>query len=165
MKSVAATLMMILTACVHARESTSAEPTVCARLLDQEFRAKDGRQGWRFPTVKAQVMDHSARQAGPNPLATRGDFDGDGERDTAFLIEVASRKRIAVCLSGEPGKARFIERGVCMEGLAPLPPVLKGARRENIYAQCSEIGGTAFRFEGGIFREIEDSGSEDEGGN
>ncbi|MGF1668961.1 MAG: hypothetical protein ACFCU6_00830, partial [Balneolaceae bacterium] len=88
---------LIILALLSAR-AVAVAPGNCAFLLDREL------PGWSFPAVGPDVMEGVTRE-GKNPLVTTGDFDNDQKTDVAFLVQTGEKEtKIAVCLSGEPGR-------------------------------------------------------------
>jgi len=112
-----------------------------------------------------------AKDRGFDPTTVYGDFDADGERDVAFLIQAALEskfRQVAVCLSSVGArKPLAIESLYCSDGISS---VLKGRPyhdfendsegtypRDGIHAFCFEKAGATYLYEGGSFRRIIDS--------
>ena len=53
---------------------------------------------WHPAEVSAEVSSW-AKQEKFNPVIATGDFDGNGKKDQAILVENKNKRKIAVCLS------------------------------------------------------------------
>ena len=136
------------------------EPGDCAFRLDKQLG------GWQLPAVDPNVF-YGVTRGGNNPFVTTGDFDNDQKDDVAFLIAKEGKKKVAVCLSGQPDKAVLISDLYCDDGIARMP---KGARyynydtdsegkydRDGVHAYCYEKAGATYLYNKGEFQRVVDS--------
>ncbi len=125
---------------------------------------------WRFPEVSTEVREWATRRK-EDPTVAYGDFDDDGRKDVALLIQTAPQSgsiKIVACLSSI-GAARpiIVEKPYCTDGITR---VSKGRRyhdfsteregaypKDGIHAYCFEKAGATYIFTDGSFRQIVDS--------
>lgn len=125
---------------------------------------------WRFPTVRAEVRAWATRRQ-EDPTVAFGDFDDDGRKDVALLIQTASQAgsiKLVACLSSiGAAKPIVVETPYCTDGITR---VAKGQRyhdfatdlegtypKDGIHAYCFEKAGATYLFTDGSFRQIVDS--------
>jgi hypothetical protein len=125
---------------------------------------------WRFPNVSTQVREWATRRK-EDPTVAYGDFDDDGRKDVALLIQTASESdsiKIVACLSSiGVTKPVVVERPYCTDGITRAS---KGQRyhdfateskgtypKDGIHAYCFEKAGATYIFTDGSFRQIVDS--------
>jgi len=133
---------------------------------------------WRFAPVSREVAE-AARKSKQDPTKVYGDFDGNGRKDIALLIQDGPSPdpdyprrldslHIAVCLSGSAGvRLSLIDKPYCGDGIAlarkgrPYHDFVTdqdGAYRfDGVSAYCFEKAGATYQFENGTFHEIVDS--------
>ncbi len=125
---------------------------------------------WRFLNVSTEVREWATRRK-EDPTVAYGDFDDDGRKDVALLIQTASESdsiKIVACLSSMGAtKPVVVERPYCRDGITR---VSKGQRyhdfateregtypKDGIHAYCFEKAGATYIFTDGSFRQIVDS--------
>ena len=145
----------------------------CKALIDQALPV------WTTASVSGEVKAFAATELHADPLQVRGDFDGDGREDIAFLIQTRAQPvfeeperikatRIAVCFARMPSIVlRLIEKPYCDDFIYLMK---KGERMYDIEAgdlgrypfdaigtTCFEKAGAVFLFDGKDFRRIVNS--------
>ncbi len=125
---------------------------------------------WRFPNVSTEVREWATSRK-EDPTVAYGDFDDDGRKDVALLIQTASESgsvKIAVCLSSLGAtQPVVVERPYCTDGITRVSKgqryhdfatELEGAYpKDGIHAYCFEKAGATYIFTDGSFRQIVDS--------
>jgi hypothetical protein len=165
-------VFMISTLSCQAQALEKSNLLVCEAQLTAKFTI------WRFAPVTPDVAAF-AKDRHEDPTVTYGDFDGDGRRDVALLIQNGDKPEpdyprrldslhIAVCLNTKAGvKLYLIDKPYCGDGITCAPkgqPYYdydtgkKGTYRlDGVSAYCFEQAGATYEFENGIFRQIVDS--------
>ena|SRR5579885_1452784 len=132
---------------------------------------------WRFAPVTPDVAEY-AKDRHENPTITFGDFDGDGRKDVALLVQEGSSPQadyparldslhIAVCLNQKHVTLLTIEKLYCGDGITLTP---KGQRYydfetdregnyplDGIHAYCFEKAGATYELRNGEFQKTVDS--------
>jgi hypothetical protein len=125
---------------------------------------------WGVPNVSREVREWATSRK-EDPTVAYGDFDDDGRKDVALLVQTASEPgsiKIVACLSSLGAiKPVVVERPYCTDGITR---VSKGQRyhdfateregaypKDGIHAYCFEKAGATYIFTDGSFREIVDS--------
>lgn len=133
---------------------------------------------WRFAPVMQDVAEFAKAQH-KDPTVTHGDFDGDGRRDIALLIQDGANPNpdypgrddslhIAVCLNTRAGiRLYLIDKPYCGDGITlsakgqtyyDYDTGREGTYRlDGVSAYCFEKAGATYEFENGTFRQIVDS--------
>ena len=167
-------ILILMLSAMPLRAQTDEERLLraCTAQVTARFRQ------WRFVPVTKDVAEF-ARSRNQNPTVTYGDFDGDGRKDVALLVQdgpapVAEYPgrldslHIAVCMNPIAGmKLYLIDKPYCGDGIALAP---KGQRYhdfttetegfyklDGVSAYCFEKAGATYEFENGAFRQIVDS--------
>ena len=134
---------------------------------------------WTVSSVSKEVKEFVVAQLHADPLKIVGDFDGDGRKDVALLIQTRAQPvfseperikatRIAVCFAQAPSMVlRLIEEPYCDDYIYLIK---KGQDMYDIEAgnlgkypvdaigtACFEQAGAAFFFDGKRFRRIVNS--------
>ncbi len=160
------------TLCLRAETNQERLLHTCEARIAAKFKQ------WRFPPVTAAVAAF-AKNRHQNPTVTVGDFDGNGRKDVALLIQDGSAPdpnypnrldslHIAVCLDKKTGvELYFIDKLYCGDGIMRAP---KGksyydfnTEKKGVYlfdgvsAYCFEQAGATYEFDNGAFRQIVDS--------
>jgi len=133
---------------------------------------------WRFAPVTPEVAAF-AKSIHEDPTITYGDFDGDGRKDVALLIQNGDNPEsgyprrldslnIAICLNTKGGvKLYLIDKPYCGDGITRAPKGQlyydydtgkRGTHRlDGVSAYCFEKAGATYEFENGAFHQIVDS--------
>jgi hypothetical protein len=123
--------------------------------------------GWRLSKIASGVGSWS-KQERFNPVVANGDFDGNGKRDQALLVETDHGIVIAVCFSGENSLTiKVIERPYCVDYVLASPAnsshynydteATEKIEHDGISVRCFEKAGATYVHERGAFRKIVDS--------
>ena len=156
----------------YAHADDTALVGACRALVTQKFAQ------WKFAPPPADVAEY-AKNKHIDPDVTFGDFDSDGRRDVALLIQQGAHtdpdypKRletlhIAVCLNTKRGmRLHLIDHPYCGDGIDTAPRGHQyynyGTGKEGVYqhdgvaAYCFEKAGATYEFDGKEFQEIVDS--------
>ena len=125
---------------------------------------------WRFPDVSTEVREWATSRK-EAPTIAYGDFDGDGRKDVALLIQTVPQSgsiKIVACLSSRGAtQPMVVEQPYCTDGITRVP---KGQRyhdftteldgtypKDGIHAYCFEKAGATYIVTAGSYREIVDS--------
>ena len=133
---------------------------------------------WRFAPIREDVAEF-AKSRKESPTVTYGDFDGDGRKDVALLVQDGPNPdrdyprrldslHIAVCMNPRAEtKLVLIDKPYCGDGITLAPkgqPYHDYATETNgfykldgVSAYCFEKAGATYEFENGAFRQIVDS--------
>ena len=156
------------------RAQTDAETLL--RACDAQVTGKF--KQWRFAPITADVAAY-AKSHNENPTVTSGDFDGDGRKDVALLVQDGpdpdpnfpgrlDSLHIAVCMNTTAGVKLFlIDKPYCGDGIAlsqkgqpyyDYATDTRGSYKlDGVSAYCFEKAGATYEFEKGLFRMIVDS--------
>jgi hypothetical protein len=157
--------------CVHAAMNQQALLRLCKTQVAAKF------PDWRLASVSREVAEW-ARQQREDPAMMIGDFDGDGQKDVALLIQTGpaielsdpgrlESRRIAVCLNQRNVTLRIIDHLYCGDGISlarkggsyhDFESETQGTYlHDGISAYCFEKAGATYQFQDGGFHRIIDS--------
>ena len=136
-------------------------PKSCEAALNSKL------QGWRPATVTKEDSEW-AKQQQFNPVIGIGDFDDDGRKDEAVLVQHAGQRKVAVCLATASGTGFIvIEKPYCSDYLfiskaggkhynfdTEKTEVIKN---DGISVSCFEQAGATYLYDGRAFRQLVDS--------
>lgn len=163
--------LMLSTAPLKAQREEEALRGACTAQVAARFSQ------WRFAPIREDVAEW-AKSENMNPAIAYGDFDGDGRKDVALLIQAGPSPdseypgrldslHIAVCMNPTAGmKLYVVEKLYCGDGITVSPQGKHYfdlvADTEGFYkldgvrAYCFEKAGATYVFEKGAFRQIVD---------
>ena len=119
------------------------------------------------PLVRAEVTDWASRN-NFDPTVAFGDYDGDGRRDSAVLLQTGTDRAVAVCLAGKKRtRLRIIRQPYCDDVLYTSKAgeehynyetdKNEQLKRDGIGVECFEKAGATYVYENRTFRRIIDS--------
>jgi hypothetical protein len=170
--------LLILVTAVIAPVSLHSQMNQNSLLLTCKAEVSTRIEHWRMAPVQRDVAEW-AKNEHENPVMVSGDFDGNGRKDLALLIQEGpglstgnparlDSLRIAVCLDIKPAvKLYIIDKLYCGDGISlakkghkyhDFEQDTKGTFSEDgVSAYCFEKAGATYEFSKGSFHRIVDS--------
>lgn len=122
--------------------------------------------GWHYAPVSEEVRQFSQEQHF-DPVVAMGDYDGDGRRDWAVLLEHEGVRKVVVCLTNSTvPKLRVIEQPYCHDLVSSKKAKsrlynfetdrIETIKNDGISTSCFERAGATYVFERGTIRRIID---------
>lgn len=150
-----------LVACSTAHAASLSLPASCQSSLNRTF------PGWHYAPVSEEVRQLSQEQHF-NPAVAMGDYDGDGRRDWAVLLEHEGARKVVACLTKSTGpRLRVIEEPYCDDLIFTKRAKsrlynhetdrIEIIKNDGIGTSCFEQAGATYVFERGTIRRIIDS--------
>jgi hypothetical protein len=156
------TLVLAAPASFGALADLPVVPQSCRAALDSAL------PDWKFATIPQDVIEWYRAKGRPLPVAASGDYDADGTKDWAVLVEQERTTKIAVCLTtAARTQLSVIADPYCRDGVETSPArsdhynhetdKTETLARDGISVWCWEKAGATYVYERGVFRRIVDS--------
>jgi hypothetical protein len=154
-------LFAVLVVCPVTDANASSISKACETALNSRLK------GWQLATVSKDVAEW-AKLNKFSPVIGFGDFDGDGRKDEAILVQHAGQRKVAVCLATANGlKLITIKNLYCDDYLSISKAKSKHnnfdtektevIKNDGISVTCFERAGATYLYNGQAFRELVDS--------
>lgn len=138
-----------------------AMPVLARRSLEANFRS------WEIAEIRSEIVEHHKTEKSPGfPNAIKGDWNGDGKTDYAFLLQSRSDKEKRILVALIASRAGFTQHliGEAFDGIAFEKKGItrhdfdrnKALRLKNdaIFSFIWEKSGTSYFWQNGRFRGV-----------
>ena len=149
-------------ACSTVHAASSSIPASCQSSLNHAF------PGWHYAPVPERVKRLSREQHFNPAVIATGDYNGDGRRDWAVLLEHEGARKVVACLMNSKGpNLKVIDQPYCDDYIATSraksqhynyeSQQVEIIKNDGISTSCFESAGATYVFERGAIRRIVDS--------